>query len=193
MKKTKNKNLHYVNNPEFLEYMKIHIESVNKAKETKSKPPQVSDYIGECIYSIASKLANKPNFVNYPFREDMISDGIENSLQYINNFDPEKSSNPFAYFTQIIYFAFVRRIQREKKQLYTKYRFIEEFLTHDVSDEHHLNNTKYGSDQADLNMHEFIQNFEISKEKKRNKNKILKKKGLDFDDIFDKIQIEVDE
>ena len=115
---------HYVNNADFFKHMKSHIAKVKKAKKAKKPLPQVSDFIGECIVSIANKLANKPNFMNYPFREEMISDGIENSLQYLNNFNPSKSSNPFAYFTQIIYYAFVRRIQKEKKHLYTKYTLI---------------------------------------------------------------------
>lgn len=175
---------HYVNNPEFLKEMKVHLAAVNKAKKQKKPLPQISNYIGECIVSIANKLANKPNFVNYPFREEMISDGIENSLQYLNNFNPKKSSNPFAYFTQIIYFAFVRRIQKEKKVLATKYRIIEESLI-DISQEDGINSSqKYGSDYADANMHEFLQNFEKSQEEKKqkiktNKKKNSKKKGFD--------------
>lgn len=174
---------HYVNNPEFLKEMKLHIAAVKKAKKQKEPLPKVSDYIGECIVSIANKLANRPNFVNYPFREEMISDGIENSLQYLNNFNPKKSSNPFAYFTQIIYFAFVRRIQKEKKALATKFRLIEESLV-DLTQEDGINsNQKYGSDYADANMHEFLQNFERSQQEKKrkvqNNKKKTKKKGFE--------------
>jgi hypothetical protein len=181
---------HYVNNAEFLKHMKEHITAVNTAKKAEQTLPRVSDYIGECIVNIANKLANKPNFMNYPFREEMISDGIENCLQYLNNFNPDKSSNPFAYFTQIIYYAFVRRIQKEKKQLYTKYRMIEESLLHDIHDVENVSASRYGSDQADLNMHEFVENFEKSRENKKKKTKEAKsskkkKSGSDFDDIFD--------
>ena len=87
--------------------------------------PKIPNYLGECFLKIATHLSYKPNFVNYMFRDDMISDGIENSVQYINNFDPEKSKNPFAYFTQIIHYAFLRRIQKEKKQLEIKTKIIE--------------------------------------------------------------------
>ena len=188
---TSKRKLHYVNNPEFLKQMKVHISAVKKAKRQGKPSPQVSDYIGECIVSIANKLANKPNFVNYPFREEMISDGIENSLQYLNNFDPKKSSNPFAYFTQIIYFAFVRRIQKEKKHLATKYRFIEECLTDLAGDSESINsNQKYGSDYADANMHEFLQNFEKSQEEKKRKVKSSKKKAtkkVGFEKIIEKL------
>ena len=95
------------------------------AKENGTKPPAISNYLGDCFLKIATHLSYKPNFVNYMFREDMIGDGIENCVQYIHNFNPEKSTNPFAYFTQIIYYAFLRRIQKEKKQLEIKTKIIE--------------------------------------------------------------------
>ena len=95
------------------------------AKEKGLEPPLISNYLGDCFLKIATHLPYKPNFVNYMFREDMIGDGIENCVQYIHNFNPEKSTNPFAYFTQIIYYAFLRRIQKEKKQLEIKTKIIE--------------------------------------------------------------------
>ena len=125
MRKTTKKE-HYVNNKEFLEAMKLYRKSVNKAKREKRPKPPVTDYIGSCFLKIANHLSYRPNFINYTFRDDMISDGIENCLQYLDNFNPAKSSNPFAYFTQIIYYAFVRRIQKEKKQTSIKYKMIED-------------------------------------------------------------------
>jgi|TARA_B100000035_G_scaffold189528_1_gene161804 hypothetical protein len=116
---------YYVNNKELLEAMTSYKERVIYAKEHGKPKPRVSNYVGDCFLKIATHLSYKPNFVNYPFREDMICDGIENCLQYIDNFDPEKSSNPFAYFTQIIYYAFLRRIQKEKKQLEIKQKIID--------------------------------------------------------------------
>ena len=95
------------------------------AKEKGLEPPLISNYLGDCFLKIATHLSYKPNFVNYMFREDMIGEGIENCVQYIHNFNPEKSTNPFAYFTQIIYYAFLRRIQKEKKQLEIKTKIIE--------------------------------------------------------------------
>ena len=95
------------------------------AKEKGIDPPLISNYLGDCFLKIATHLSYKPNFVNYMFREDMIGDGIENCVQYIHNFNPEKSKNPFAYYTQIIYYAFLRRIQKEKKQLEIKTKIIE--------------------------------------------------------------------
>ena len=116
---------YYVNNKELLEAMTVYRERVIYASAHEKEKPRVPNYIGECFLKIATHLSYKPNFVNYPFREDMICDGIENCLQYIDNFDPEKSSNPFAYFTQIIYYAFLRRIQKEKKQLEIKQKILD--------------------------------------------------------------------
>ena len=116
---------HYVNNKEFLAAL-IKYREDKEIAELRGKPkPQIPRYIGECFLKIANHLSFKPNFVNYMFKEDMISDGIENCVQYIHNFNPEKSRNPFAYFTQIIHYAFLRRIQREKRQLEIKNKIIE--------------------------------------------------------------------
>ena len=129
----KKKSEHYVNNKELLEALivyqnesrKIYLETFGKelsnpknirAKRWEGKPP-ITNYLGECFLKIATHLSYKPNFVNYMFRDDMISDGIENCVQYIHNFDPEKSKNPFAYFTQIIHYAFLRRIQKGEKAI----------------------------------------------------------------------------
>ena len=121
----KPKTEYYVNNKEFLEALVAYKFRVNRAKDAGDSRPIVPNYVGECFLKIATHLSYKPNFVNYMFREDMICDGIENCLQYIDNFNPEKSQNPFAYFTQIIYYAFLRRIQKEKKQLEIKGKILE--------------------------------------------------------------------
>ena len=116
---------HYVNNKEFLEALIVFKDKCAIAKEKGEPRPRISNYIGECFLKIATHLSYKPNFVNYMFREDMICDGIENCVQYIENFNPEKSKNPFAYFTQIIYYAFLRRIQKEKRQLEIKNKILD--------------------------------------------------------------------
>ena len=121
----KKKTEHYVNNKELLEALIVYRAKVAEAKEKDLPKPRITNYLGSCFLKIATHLSYKPNFVNYMFREDMISDGIENCVQYIHNFDPEKSRNPFAYFTQIIHYAFLRRIQKEKKQLDIKTKIIE--------------------------------------------------------------------
>ena len=121
----KKKSEHYVNNKELLAALIDYRAEVAVAKAKDLPKPRISNYLGECFLKIATHLSYKPNFVNYMFRDDMISDGIENCVQYIHNFDPAKSRNPFAYFTQIIHYAFLRRIQKEKKQLDIKTKIIE--------------------------------------------------------------------
>ena len=116
---------HYVNNKEFLAALIRHRENIEIAEIQGKEKPRIPRYIGECFLKIATHLSFKPNFVNYMFKEDTISDGIENCVQYIHNFNPDKSQNPFAYFTQIIHYAFLRRIQKEKKQLEIKNKILE--------------------------------------------------------------------
>jgi len=119
------RSVHYVNNKEFLAALIAYRENVELAAARGEPKPRITNYLGECFLKIATHLSFKPNFVNYIFKDDMISDGIENCVQYIHNFDPQKSQNPFAYFTQIIHYAFLRRIQKEKKQLEIKNKILE--------------------------------------------------------------------
>ncbi|QPB07998.1 late transcription sigma factor [Synechococcus phage S-H38] len=121
----KQKKQHYLDNKEFLAELVKYRKSVQEAKENEQKKPRVPEYLGECFLKIATHLSYRPNFINYMYKDDMICDGIENCLQYIDNFDPAKSSNPFAYFTQVIYYAFLRRIAKEKKQMEIKDKIIE--------------------------------------------------------------------
>ena len=139
---------HYVNNKEFLAALIKYREDKEIAQIRGLPKPVIPRYIGECFLKIANHLSFKPNFVNYMFKEDMISDGIENCVQYIHNFDPEKSKNPFAYFTQIIHYAFLRRIQREKRQLEIKNKIIEKSGYQEVFDD---NNQIDGSTYSDYN------------------------------------------
>ena len=126
---------HYVNNKEFLAAL-VKLREDREIAEIRGLPkPPIPRYIGECFLKIANHLSFKPNFVNYMFKEDMISDGIENCVQYIHNFNPEKSKNPFAYFTQIIHYAFLRRIQREKRQLEIKNKILEKSGYSEVFDD----------------------------------------------------------
>lgn len=168
--------VNYINNPDFLIAMVEYRQMVADAEEKEATRPRVTTYIGECFMKIANRLSHKPNFVNYSFREEMIGDGIENCLQYIDNFDPEKSSNPFAYFTQIIYFAFLRRIDKEKKNLYIKYKLADQMnimnatsdrQDHDTSVDFN-DNIKHNAWSQEY-IDTFIFNFEESKRKKAKK------------------------
>ena len=111
---SKKKTVHYVDNKQFLQAMKDWKESCKDAEEAGEEKPPVTNYIGECFLKIANGLSYRPNFINYTYRAEMVSDGIENCLQYIHNFDPDKSNNPFAYFTQIIYYAFLEEYKKRK-------------------------------------------------------------------------------
>lgn len=121
----KKKTEHYINNLDFFNAMKEWKILVDAADLKGVKHPPITEYIGICFIKIAENLARKPNFMNYQYKDEMQSDGVENCLLYAYNFDPTKSSNPFSYFTQIIYYAFLRRIQKEKKQAYIKYKKLE--------------------------------------------------------------------
>ena len=148
MARRRTKSEHYVNNKEFLAALIKYREDREIAQMQDKPKPVIPRYIGECFLKIANHLSFKPNFVNYMFKEDMISDGIENCVQYIHNFDPEKSKNPFAYFTQIIHYAFLRRIQREKRQLEIKNKILEKSGYSEVFDD---NNQIDGSNYAEYN------------------------------------------
>ena len=147
--KAKNKP-HYVDNKKFLQAMIEYRDKCKKAEENNRKKPLVTNYIGECFLKIANHLSYRPNFINYTYRDDMISDGIENCLQYMNNFDPDKSNNPFAYFTQIIYYAFIRRIQKEKKQMQVKAKIIANAGVENMMDQLAGDDTQYQSQMLDF-------------------------------------------
>ena len=166
---------HYIDNDKFFTEMCKWKDRVIEAEEQGESRPPVTEYIGECFLKISEKLSHRPNFVNYPYREEMVSDGIENCLMYAHNFNPEKSKNPFSYFTQMIYYAFLRRIEREKKQSYVKFKLMEEnddgtfskwfkenffdksFSQKDVADFFSLSETD-------------IENFDTTKKKKKKKD-----------------------
>ena len=130
---TKKRYEHYVNNKEVTQAVAEHNEAVKLAESKGKTPPKMSNYIGECIYKIATRLSTRPNFINYTYRDEMICDAIENCIQYIGNFNREKSNNAFAYITQICYYAFLRRIQKEKKQVFIKQQVISD-ITQDTFD-----------------------------------------------------------
>jgi DNA-directed RNA polymerase specialized sigma subunit len=174
---------HYVNNEQFLQEMVAYKNSVKTALSENTTRPRVPEYIGSCLFKIATHLARKPNFANYTFKEDMISDGVENCLLYIDNFDPEKSKNPFAYFTQIIYYAFLRRIQKEKKHMYIKYKSMENEIVNALIENNgedivasHMQGMMHET-YSEYFIRDFIETFEDTKRKKTNARK--KKKEVE--------------
>lgn len=169
---------HYVDNKELYAVIVDYKVKVSEAKKNNGPKPPIPNYVGLCIMQIANRLSTKPNFINYSYREEMISDGIENCISYFDNFDPAKSDNPFAYFTQIIYYAFLRRIQKEKKQVYTKHKIAENNMLFDeVVEVNEYDDFVMDFSQFDAeNISEFMKSFEESIEKKKQK----RKKGIDL-------------
>ena len=166
---------HYINNADFLKALTEYQELCDIAKKENKTEPPIPNYVGECFLKIAEHLSRKPNFISYSYRDEMIADGIENCLMYFRNFDSSKSCNPLAYFTQIIYYAFLRRIMKEKKQLYVKYKATEQF---GIIDEFEMFEDADGNmRQFELydNISEFIHTFEENKKKKKE----AKVKGLE--------------
>lgn len=143
------KKQHYVDNKKFLDELVKYKQRVATAEIQNKPKPLVNNYIGDCFLKIATHLSYRPNFINYMYKDDMICDGVENCIQYIDNFNPEKSTNPFAYFTQIVYYAFLRRIAKEKRQMDIKDKLIEkkgfDEVFHSDGDVNHadMNSIKY--------------------------------------------------
>lgn len=182
---------HYVDNKKLLEELVFHHSLMLKFKNDEIKKPKLSNYIGECILLIAKKLSNRPNFINYPFKEEMIGDGIENCLMYINNFDPAKSSNPFGYITQIIFFAFIRRITKEKRHLYTKHKVMQSIMI----DNTHMEQSEWNEVSTQLyfendHMNDFVKTYEQGMTKKK---KVSKKTGIEhfFEEDISELKEEI--
>jgi len=178
-KKDPKKAEHYVNNKEFTAAVSEFNIACKLAESKGKSKPQMTEYIGECIYKIATRLSTRPNFINYTYRDEMICDAIENCIQYIGNFNPEKSSNAFAYITQICYYAFLRRIQKEKKQVYIKQTVTNEsgitmdsFETIDGQHDPSLSNTNVEWMQENMNRVEY-------NPRKSKRKTAVKKKNLE--------------
>lgn len=169
---------HYVKNADLLKAIVQYKKDVKLAKREGKPKPRIPDYVGKCLLLIAENLSHKPNFNSYTFRDEMVADAIENCCMYFDNFDPKKSKNPFAYFTQITYFAFLRRIHKEKKQLYAKYKATEQqgvlgdFVENPDGDDQHMQFELYE------NISEFIDNYETANQNKKRK-KIKKARGVE--------------
>jgi len=174
--------VHYVDNQKFYQEILEHKKRVADAREKGIQDPKLSNYIGECIWKIATKLSSKPCFLNYSYRDEMISDAIENCILYFNDYDPNRGSNPFAYFTQVIYFAFLRRINKEEKNRYIIYKNFQETIINnghasrlvDGDDNHIVSVNLYD------NINEFMERFEKKEAIKKEKRKVAKEGLIKF-------------
>lgn len=154
---------HYVSNKEFYQVMLRYRDDLEAADQ--ASPPPIPSFAGDAILKIARNLSNKSNFFNYPFKEEMIGDGVENCIKYFNSFNPDKSTNPFSYFTRVIYNSFLQRIEKEKRALYVKYKETERFnmmSSLSVDDSEIIKSSEGSSDNAST----FIRDFEEKRFKK---------------------------
>jgi len=119
---------HYVDKREFHLLLVEHKRKVEAALAKGEETPRPCDGIGDAFIKIANGLARKANFVNYPFREDMIGDAIENCAMAVNNYDPDRFNNPYGYFTKVCWWSNLRKIEREHKQLYVKFKSMEQAI-----------------------------------------------------------------
>jgi len=192
--KTKKTSVHYVDNKKFYEEILVYKKKVQEAKEKGLEEPRLPNYIGECIFKIADKLSTKPCFINYSYRDEMISDGIENCIMYFKDYNPKIGQNPFAYFTQIIYYAFLRRISKEEKNRYTIYKNFQHTIIHGNPTSHfdssNSDNLAHSNlfDREDIdftpqmydNINEFMDRFEKKEAIKKEKRKIAKEGLIKF-------------
>jgi hypothetical protein len=178
------KPIHYVNNQEFYQEIVKYRAKLKKAREEGKEDPRIPDSIGLAIWKIAEKLSTKPCFAGYSFREEMIADGVENCILYFKDYDPDwgqdknpgYAPNPFAYFTQVIYYAFLRRISKEERNRYIIYKNFQEVMCNnsdmnlliDGEDNHLMPSQMYD------NINTFMSRFEEKEEKKKQKRKAVK-------------------
>jgi len=183
---------HYVNNKEFSQAVVDYVNQVTKARERNNDDPKIPEYIGSCFLKIAEGLSRKPNFIGYTYREEMVMDGVENCIKAIMNYDVEKATrtglpNAFAYFTQIIWYAFLRRIQKEKKYQDIKEKYMDHADVENFADFDNAINAGSIIDRVRLKAQQIRKRDEevkdlAKKEKKKKtaKKKIFRKSGLEL-------------
>lgn len=175
----KKKTVNYVDNEKFYSAIVEYRKHCDLAEQKGLDRPQIPDYIGECILKISKNLALLPKFSSYSYKDEMISDAIENSVLYFHSFDPEKSKNPFAYFTQVTYYAYLRRLNFEEKTRYMTYKsFIETIGINDMSLLSDSEGNAVASPDLYDNIYEFMRKFEKKEEEKKKQRK-SKKEGLE--------------
>lgn len=175
------KKVHYVDNQRFYNEIIEYRKKLQKAREDGVEEPRIPNYIGECIWKIAEKLSTKPCFINYSYRDEMVSDGIENCILYFKDYNPEIGQNPFAYFTQVIYYAFLRRISKEEKNRYVIYKNFQYNIIYGGAQGEHDSFVLFDDNDKNLlpmsmydNINDFMDRFEKKEEAKKTKRKQMK-------------------
>lgn len=179
VKPKRKRKVNYINNQRFLEVLIAHREKLKAARAEGKEDPILPDYIGECFLQIAERYSRKPSFGMYSFRDEMVYDALENCILYWESFDPEKGKNPFAYFTQVTHYAFLRRIEKEKYQLYIKFKSLENFMVENVNSVD-INDGSLNDSVFTINtdyMNNFVKDFEERMAAKKAAKKVTPKKG----------------
>ena len=179
--------VHYVENRALYEALVEWQKHIRSNTRKKLPRPPLPDFVAECMVKMANRLSQKAGFVNYTYREDMIGDSLESCLRYIHNFDPAKSTNAFAYITQIIHNAFIRRIQKEQKQLYVKMKIIDQSNFVDSYERQDGDGTNYNNSYVTYlqeNKGDIITKFENWKEGKKQRAN-AKKSAATIDNLFE--------
>jgi len=177
------KSRHYVDGEAFYQALKERRTLKLAAAAIDAEPPAITNFIGECIMGIATNLAKKYQFANYPYKDEMIADAIVHSIRYIDSFDPEKSNNPFSYYTQACYYQFLARIGLEREQTYVKCKAtLNSAVMSELSEggEDNKESVEHIHDNFEFDT-EFMDNFVGEYERKIAERKAkTKKKGLDL-------------
>jgi DNA-directed RNA polymerase specialized sigma24 family protein len=178
---------HYVNNKALLECIEKYQKQKNEAIQNNTALPKIPEYFGEAIIQIATRFSRRSNFIGYSFRDEMISDAIEHALVAVDKFDANKSSNPFSYITTMVYYSFIRRIAKEKRQSYIRSKLIQDMPidSFDIQD-HDDDNDFMNNYMAFIQSH---QNFDDTQEKKVPKQKVVQRGPLE--DFLEDYQLEV--
>ena len=167
----KKKNKNYLNNADFHAALVEYRDVCREAESREEEVPRVPDYIARCLMSIAQGLGRSYKFNRYTFLDEMIADALENCIRYIRSFDPDRGKNPFSYFTQTVYYAFLRRINQEKKLLYVKYKLTDEVNVMNMGSVAHASEMGVSSinfaeikhsDHTQTKINDFVENFERS-------------------------------
>lgn len=169
------KKRHYVDNKKFYAEIVKYKQSLYEAEESGEEKPRIPDYLGECLYKIATNLSYSPKFIGYSYREEMVADALETMVLYFDRFNEKKYNNPFAYYTQIGWYSFLRRIHKEQRNQYINYKMIERELINDSL----VNRGAYDTggvgnlivDFDNDNINSFIQNYEDKLEEKKEKSR----------------------
>jgi hypothetical protein len=178
---------YYIDKKKLYSAMVDYKQSIYRASNLPpEQKPRIPAYIGECILLLCKKIASLRNFAGYPFREDMEGDGYENVCKYIDNFNEKKYNDPYAYFTQIIMFAYIRRIKAEKMHLYVKQKTLENTYTFGILEEGQMLGVDLSQQLAGDIDNEYMNNLVVEFEKqiaeKKRLQKAKKKKQLEYEE-----------